>query len=65
MGKQSHMRKGNSIFKAGRNLFGNVTIAVQSSGLDIRELLVCNIPDARNAQKVTKASIYKTVEQVH
>lgn len=65
MDKQSHMRKGNCIFKAGRNLFGNMTIAVQSSGLDSRELLVCNIPDARNAQKVTEASIYKTVEQVH
>lgn len=71
MAKQSHVRKGNSIFKADRNLLENMIITVQSSDLDIRELLVCTTnppPGARNVwitTKITKASIsIKRVEQL-
>jgi len=56
MGKQSHMRKANSIFKAGRNLVGKMTIAVQSSDFDIREILVYIILDARNVWITTKSN---------
>lgn len=51
MAKQSHVRKGNSIFKADSNSLENMMIALQSSDLDIRELLVSTtnpLPDTRN-----------------
>lgn len=72
MAKQSHVRKGNSIFKADRNLLENMIIAVQSSGLDIRELLVCTtnpLPDAINVWITTKSNqgsiSRERVEQLH
>lgn len=51
MAKQSHVRKKPSTFKADSNSLENMIIAVQSSDLDIRELLVSTtnpLPDARN-----------------
>lgn len=64
MAKQSHVWKKASTFKADSNSLENMIIAVQSSDLDIRELLVSTtnpLPDARNIwiNKKSKQSKHK------